>query len=53
MIGIPEKVYLRGKLTAENGKFVGEVGQGKYIKAEPFGLCYDEYKEKEKEKAYG
>lgn len=44
MIGRPEKVYLRGKLTAENGKFVGEEGQGKYIKAKPFGLCYDEYK---------
>lgn len=45
MIGRPEKVYLRGKLTAENGKFVGEKGQGKYIKMKPFGLCYDEFKQ--------
>lgn len=47
MIGRPEKVYLRGKLTAVNGKFVGEEGQGNYIKAKPFGLCYDDFKEKE------
>lgn len=47
MIGIPEKVYLRGKLTAENGKFTGVEGQGKYIKARPYGLAYDEFKEKE------
>ncbi|RDW16706.1 dihydropyrimidinase [Oceanobacillus chungangensis] len=47
MIGRPEKVYLRGQLTAENGKFVGRKGQGKYIKAKPYGLCYDEFKEKE------
>ncbi|HLR33897.1 MAG TPA: amidohydrolase family protein, partial [Tissierellales bacterium] len=52
MIGRPEKVYLRGKLTAENGKFVGEIGQGRYIKAKPFGLCYDEFEEADKEKAH-
>lgn len=45
MIGRPEKVFLRGRLAAENGKFVGEKGQGKYIKAKPFGLCYDEFKQ--------
>ena len=46
MIGRPERVYLRGKLKAHNGKFVGEKGQGKYIKAKPFGLCYQEFREK-------
>ncbi len=44
-IGRAEKVFLRGRLTAENGKFVGEKGQGKYIKMKPFGLCYDNFKE--------
>lgn len=39
-IGRPEKVYLRGKLTAEGGRFVGSEGQGKFIKGEPFGLAY-------------
>lgn len=46
-IGRPEKVFLRGKLVAENGKFVGERGKGKYIKAKPFGLCYDGFEDKE------
>ncbi|WP_028307185.1 dihydropyrimidinase [Desulfitibacter alkalitolerans] len=40
-IGRPEKVYLRGKLTAENGEFVGQFGQGQQVKAQPFGLCYE------------
>lgn len=39
-IGFPEKVYLRGTLTAENGKFLGKKGQGKQIMAKPYGLCY-------------
>jgi dihydropyrimidinase len=43
--GRAEKVFLRGKLTAENGKFVGKLGQGKFIKAKPFGLCYENFKE--------
>ncbi|MBU3193706.1 dihydropyrimidinase [Clostridium algidicarnis] len=43
-IGRAEKVFLRGKLTAENGKFLGNIGQGKYIKAKPFGLCYENFK---------
>lgn len=45
--GIFEKVYLRGKLMAENGKFVGEKGQGKWLKQKPFGLAYDNYKPRE------
>lgn len=47
MIGRPEKVFLRGNLVAENGKYVGHKGQGKYIKANPYGLCYEEFKQKE------
>lgn len=39
-IGAVEKVYLRGKLTAKDGKFIGEKGQGRFIKGKPFGLCY-------------
>lgn len=41
MKGRPDKVYLRGKLTAEKGKFVGSEKQGKFIEAKPFGMCYD------------
>lgn len=41
-IGRPEKVYLRGNLMVDNGKFVGEKGQGQYIKAKPYGLCYND-----------
>lgn len=44
MKGIAEKVFLRGKLTAENGKFLGKKGQGKYIKMKAYGLCYESYK---------
>ena len=39
--GQAEKVFLRGKLAAENGKFVGEKGKGRYIRPKPYGLCYD------------
>lgn len=39
-IGIADKVYLRGKLMAERGKFVGEKGVGEYIKPKAYGLCY-------------
>ena len=42
--GRPEKVFLRGTLTAENGKFTGKLGQGKFLKAKPYGLCYDKFK---------
>lgn len=43
-IGRPEKVFLRGKLMVENSKFVGQKGQGKYIKTKPYGLCYADFK---------
>ena len=41
--GICEKVFLRGKLVAENGKFVGEKRKGKYIKQKPYALPYERY----------
>jgi len=40
-VGVPEKVYLRGKLIVDNGKFIGEKGQGIFIKGEPYGAAYD------------
>jgi len=40
-IGRVEKVFLRGKLTVDNGKFIGKAGQGEFIKGKPFGLAYD------------
>lgn len=33
--GIPEKVLLRGRVVVESQKFVGKVGQGKFIAREP------------------
>ncbi len=44
--GIAEKVFLRGKLVAENGKFVGELGTGKQVMSKPYAYCYDKFKEK-------
>lgn len=43
-IGRVEKVYLRGKLTVENNKFIGKEGQGEFIKGDPFGLAYENLK---------
>ncbi|HHY90294.1 MAG TPA: amidohydrolase family protein, partial [Clostridiales bacterium] len=42
--GRPDKVYLRGKLTVEKGKFIGQKGQGEFIEGKPFGLCYENFK---------
>jgi dihydropyrimidinase len=38
--GRPEKVFLRGTLTVDKGKFIGKKGQGKYLKREPYGQAY-------------
>jgi dihydropyrimidinase len=38
--GRPEKVFLRGKLSVDGGKFVGKLGQGVFIEREPYGLAY-------------
>ena len=40
-IGRADKVFLRGELVADGGKYVGEKGFGKFIPGKPFGLCYD------------
>lgn len=42
--GIADKVFLRGNIVAERGKFVGEKGKGEYIKPKPYALCYDGFK---------
>ncbi|NMA82505.1 MAG: dihydropyrimidinase [Epulopiscium sp.] len=41
-IGRAEKVFLRGNLTVDDGKFTGELGQGQFIPGKPFGLAYQE-----------
>ena len=41
-IGRVEKVFLRGKLTVDDGEFIGRLGQGEFIKGQPFGLAYQE-----------
>jgi dihydropyrimidinase len=38
--GRAEKVFLRGKLTVDQGKYIGEKGQGKFIRGEPYGMAY-------------
>ncbi|NIM99819.1 MAG: dihydropyrimidinase [candidate division Zixibacteria bacterium] len=38
--GRPDKVFLRGKLSVKDGKFVGELGQGKFLERQPYGLAY-------------
>ncbi len=40
-IGRPEKVFLRGNLIVDEGKYIGQKGQGEFIKGKPFGLCYE------------
>jgi len=39
-IGRADKVFLRGKLVAEKGLFSGELGQGSFVKGEPYGAAY-------------
>ena len=38
--GRADKVYLRGNLVADNGKYVGQLGQGKIIERQPYGQAY-------------
>lgn len=40
--GRPETVYLRGNKIVENGKYVGNKGQGRFIPGKPYGLAYSE-----------
>jgi dihydropyrimidinase len=38
--GRPDKVFLRGALTVDGGKFVGKKGQGKFVERAPYGFAY-------------
>lgn len=40
-IGRPEKVFLRGQLIVDDGKYIGNKGQGKFIPGKAYGLCYE------------
>ena len=40
--GRADKVLLRGSVIVEDGKYVGEKGQGKFVPGQPFGSSYDE-----------
>jgi len=39
--GRAETVFLRGKKIVQNGNYVGEKGQGKFIAGKPFGYSYN------------
>ena len=39
-IGRAEKVYVRGRLMAEKGKFVGEKGEGRFVPGKPYAAAY-------------
>ncbi len=39
--GRAEKVFLRGRLTVADGKFVGQRGQGKFVRRAPYGMAYE------------
>lgn len=43
-IGRPEKVFLRGQLIVDEGKYIGKKGQGEFIPGKPYGLCFDGFK---------
>jgi dihydropyrimidinase len=39
-IGRPETVLLRGNKIVENGKYIGQKGQGQFVPGKPFGDAY-------------
>jgi dihydropyrimidinase len=39
-IGRAEKVFLRGELIVDNGKYIAKKARGKFIERDPFGLAY-------------
>lgn len=43
-IGRPEKVFLRGQLVVDEGKYIGKQGQGEFVPGKAYGLCYDGFK---------
>ncbi|MBC8247799.1 MAG: dihydropyrimidinase [Deltaproteobacteria bacterium] len=38
--GKADKVFLRGNLVADGGKYSGQLGQGQFIERQPYGLAY-------------
>lgn len=44
--GRAEQVYLRGRLIAKEGHFVGTKGKGEWQKCSPYAMCYDYYQSK-------
>lgn len=42
--GRPETVLLRGETIVENAKYIGKAGQGRFVKGEPYGSCYENLK---------
>ena len=41
-IGRPQYVFLRGNLVAQEGKFVGVQGEGRFIESKAFAYCFQE-----------
>lgn len=52
MVGRPERVYLRGQLVAERGRYVGLRGGGKRIFAKPYARAYEGFIPKRDEYLY-
>lgn len=44
--GRVETVLLRGNIVVENAKYCGKQGQGKLIKAKPYGLAWSKFQKK-------
>lgn len=42
LIGRPQYVFLRGNLVAQEGKFVGTIGEGRFVESEPYAYCFRE-----------
>lgn len=42
--GRAEKVFLRGRLVVDEGRHVGQLGQGKFIERTPYGLAYQGFR---------
>ena len=38
--GRPETVFLRGKKIVDDAKYIGDKGDGKFIKGKPYGAAY-------------
>lgn len=39
--GRAESVFLRGHLIVENGRYIGKLGQGKFVHGKAYGAAYD------------